>query len=156
MVTQVLNSSLELLKKGVICFIDDKEDQHSALCLLVNQLVKEGKLKDPEGFYGALLQREKVVSTGIGMGIALPHAKMGGIEEFFLSIGIISGKGIAWGSIDALNVRLIVLIGGPDGKHKEYLKNLSQITHFLKDEERRERLMNATTAEDVVKIFETC
>jgi PTS system nitrogen regulatory IIA component len=140
----------------VICFIDDKEDQHSALCLLVNQLVKEGKLKDPEGFYGALLQREKVVSTGIGMGIALPHAKMGGIEEFFLSIGIISGKGIAWGSIDALNVRLIVLIGGPDGKHKEYLKNLSQITHFLKDEERRERLMNATTAEDVVKIFETC
>jgi PTS system nitrogen regulatory IIA component len=156
LVIQVLNKFEELLKRGVICFIDDSEDQCSALSFLVNQLVEEEKLTCPEGFYQSLLQREKVVSTGIGMGIALPHAKMNGIEEFFLGIGIISGKGIPWGSIDGLNVRLIVLIGGPDGMHKEYLRNLSQITQFLKDEERRDQLVNARSIEDVVKIFETC
>ncbi len=156
MVTQVLTSFEELLKRGVICFIEDSKDQHTALSILVNQLVEEKILISPEPFYNLLLQRENVVSTGIGMGIALPHAKMNEIHDFFLAIGVVGDKGIPWGSIDGLNVRLIVLIGGPEGMYKEYLKNLSQITQFLKDEERREELMNARSIEDVVKIFDTC
>ena len=121
---------------------------------LVDLLDKKGKLKDKEAFFGAILDREKIVSTGIGIGIAIPHAKLSGYEDFFIAIGVQRGPGIEWQALDGLPVHVIFMIGGPEDKQAEYLNILSMITGAIKDETRRKALLSAKSVEQVVGLFE--
>lgn len=125
-----------------------------ALSSLIELLDKCGKLHDKGKYYRAILEREKIVSTGIGMGVAIPHAKLIDYEEFFVAIGIQQTPGIEWNSLDNVPVRLIFMIGGPDQKQTEYLHILSRITMAIKDGERRKKLLNAKTAGEVISLFE--
>ncbi len=111
---------------------------------------------DQKLVFDAVMQRERVISTGIGIGIAIPHAKIAGIEEFSVGIGIVRHEGIEWDAIDNLPVKLILLICGPDDRHKEYLQLLSELTKKIKQETVRQALFSAKTEEEVVKIFEEC
>ena len=88
------------------------------------------------------------------MGIAIPHAKIEDCNDFFIAIGIHSGNGIDWKSIDGLDVKLIFLIGGPKDLHQEYLTLLSKLTQTIKDEKTRQGLLQAKSAEEVLKFFE--
>ncbi|MFI5333723.1 MAG: PTS sugar transporter subunit IIA [Chlamydiales bacterium] len=125
-----------------------------ALRALVEVLDADGALQDKEAYYSAILNREKIVSTGIGMGVAIPHAKLEGYEDFFIAIGIQQGQGLEWNSLDGAPVRLIIMIGGPANQQTEYLYILSKITIAIKDEERRKKLLKAKTAEEVVALFQ--
>jgi len=132
----------------------DVHTQNEALETLVNLLDKEGKLHDREAFFEAILDREKIISTGIGIGVAIPHAKLQGYDDFFVAIGIQKDEGIQWKALDGLPVRLIFMIGGPEDQQTEYLNILSMITTAIKDEECRKALLKAKSARDVVAIFE--
>ncbi len=125
-----------------------------ALEALVDQLAKKKKLKDKDRFFKAILEREKIVSTGIGMGVAVPHAKLKGLNEFFIAIGIQKNTGLEWNALDKAPVRIIFMIGGPDDRQTEYLQILSRLTHTVKDEEIRKKLLKAQEAEEVLKLFE--
>ncbi|KIC76173.1 hypothetical protein DB42_EA00450 [Neochlamydia sp. EPS4] len=114
------------------------EDRDEALHAMVENLHQNRFLHDKEAFYQAILEREKVVSTGIGMGVAIPHAKLKGYESFFIAIGILQ-KGVDWNSLDGSPVRIIIMIGGPDDKQTEYLQILSALTTAVKDENRRKK-----------------
>ena len=127
----------------------DVQNKQDAISILVDQMSGDKKL-----IFDAVMKREKVISTGIGIGIALPHAKLDGLEEFQITIGIINHDGIDWQSIDELPVKLIILICGPDDKHKEYLKLLSELTKKIKQENFRQALFLAKSREEVVKIFQ--
>jgi PTS system nitrogen regulatory IIA component len=102
------------------------------------------------------MQRERVVSTGIGIGIAIPHAKIEEIDDFYVAIGIIKNEGVDWDAIDHLPVKLVLLICGPQERHGEYLQLLSKLTKKIKEEETRRALFVAKTEEEVVKIFQEC
>lgn len=128
------------------------DDRDSALRSLVDLLDSEGRLKDKEFFYQAIMEREQIVSTGIGMSVAVPHAKLSGYETFFIAIGI-HPKGIAWESLDGVPVRLIFMIGGPDDKQTEYLQLLSRLTLAIKDEERRKKILQLTNPQDIIALF---
>lgn len=132
----------------------DVEDQQQGLIALVDLLDKEGKLQDREAFFQAILNREKIVSTGIGIGVAIPHAKLSGYEDFFIAIGVQQGKGIEWQALDGLPVHVIFMIGGPEDKQAEYLNILSMITAAIKEEARRKALFAAKTVEEVIDLFE--
>jgi nitrogen PTS system EIIA component len=125
-----------------------------ALRKLVEVLKRTGKVRDEERFYRAILDREKIVSTGIGMGVAIPHAKMEGYTDFFIAIGIQGKPGLEWNALDNGPVRLIFMIGGPDNKQTDYLHILSKLTRAIKDEERRKKLLKAKTPEEIVALFE--
>lgn len=140
------------LDKSLVVFLDEK-NRDGAISCLVDALAKEGRLDDPEKFHSAILEREKIVSTGIGIGVAIPHAKITGCPGFFIAVGIQKGKGLEWNAIDGSLVRLVFMIGGPDNKQTEYLKILSSLTQAIKDETRRKRLLKCKTAEDVLRIF---
>ncbi|MFZ0566299.1 MAG: PTS sugar transporter subunit IIA [Chlamydiales bacterium] len=120
---------------------------------LVDMLDREGVLKDREPFYQAILEREKIVSTGIGMGVAVPHAKLPRYKTFFIAIGI-HPKGVAWDALDGVPVRLVFMIGGPDDKQTEYLQLLSRLTLALKDEERRKKILQLNHPEDIIALFQ--
>jgi PTS system nitrogen regulatory IIA component len=134
----------------------ESETRDDALREIVSLLQRNGKLKDPDAFYLAVLEREKIISTGIGLAVAVPHAKLQGYDEFFIAVGIQIKKGIEWNALDAAPVRLVFMIGGPDDKQTEYLKILSLLTLAIKNEERRKKLMKACSAKEVIDLFAGC
>ncbi|MGH2612679.1 MAG: PTS sugar transporter subunit IIA, partial [Rhabdochlamydiaceae bacterium] len=137
----------QLFKKdgpvSITHYLDDRlvvflqaETQLQAIGELIEALDLAHQLKDKERFRLAILDREKIVSTGIGLGVAIPHAKLPGYEQFFIAIGIQEGQGIEWNSLDGSQVHLIFMIGGPDNRQTEYLNILSRLTMAIKDSDR--------------------
>lgn len=143
----------DYLDPELITFLD-VDDQNGALTALIDLLDRQEKLKDKEAFFQAILEREKIVSTGIGIGIAIPHAKLSGYDEFFIAIGIQKNRGIDWKALDDLPVHVIFMIGGPEDQQAEYLNILSMITTAIKDENVRKALFAAKTKEEVIALFE--
>lgn len=142
----------DYLDSRLIAFLE-VEDRDAAIQALIDRLDRIGKVPDPGAFRKAVLEREKVVSTGIGMGIALPHAKFKGFPEFFIAIGILPKKGVDWNALDQAPVQLIFLIGGPDDKQAQYLQILSQLTSTIRDQAFRRKLLQAGTIEEVLALF---
>lgn len=136
-----------------LIFFFDVTTKDEALKMLVDRAVVVKKLPEAERFHQAILDREKIVSTGIGMGVAIPHAKLPTYNDFFIAVAILK-TGIDWNALDGAPVRLIFLIGGPDDKQTEYLKILSSLTSVLRDEELRKQLIAATSAKEVANLFE--
>lgn len=132
----------------------DSLDRDTALNALVNQLHLGKKIADPDAFLQAIIEREKIVSTSVGMGVAIPHAKIPGLHDFFIAIGILN-KGVDWNALDGNPVRLIFLIGGPDDKQTEYLQILSGLTLAIKDEERRKKLLTLNSPNDIIALFKS-
>jgi PTS system nitrogen regulatory IIA component len=124
-----------------------------ALKQLVHTAYLAGKLDNEDLFYQAIVEREKIVSTGIGMGAAIPHAKLHSYDQFFIVIGILH-KAVEWHALDGAPVRLIFMIGGPDDKQTEYLQLLSNLTQAIKSEERRKNLLTLSTPQEIVELFE--
>ena len=120
---------------------------------IVDYTYEAGKIKNKDFFLKKVMQREKIVSTAIGLSIAIPHAKSNDIDDFFISIGIQKKHNIKWPSIDNLGVRLVFLIGGPDNRQNEYLQLLSKLTSFIKDEKVRKNLLKSNSKEDILTIF---
>ena len=141
------------LDEQLVRFLD-VDSQTEAIAQLINCLDEAGKLLDKEVFHSAILEREKIVSTGIGIGVAIPHAKLAGYTDFFIAIGIQKGRGIEWQALDGAPVRIIFMIGGPENRQTEYLKILSMLTSAIKDEERRKKLLKASSGREVLKIFQ--
>jgi PTS system nitrogen regulatory IIA component len=121
---------------------------------LVHRIYQAGKLEDEEAFYQAIMNREKIVSTGIGMGVAIPHAKLLSYNQFFIAVGVLQ-KPVDWHALDGAPVRLVFMIGGPDDKQTEYLQILSSLTQAIKDEERRKKLMTLRQPDAMIELFET-
>lgn len=140
------------LKAPLIVFLD-ASTRDEAIHALIDRLDAEKKLPDRELFCKAIFEREELVSTGIGLGVAIPHAKLKGFKDFFIAVGIQQKKGIEWNAIDKAPVRLIFLIGGPDHRQSEYLKILSQLTMAIKDPPLRKTLMNVASAQEALNCF---
>jgi len=145
---------LQLIQKGVVCFLD-VISRNEAIHQLVEALLNAGEIQTYEQFFDAILKREQIVSTGIGMGVAIPHAKLENFDHFFLAVGIQKvNKGIEWGALDGAPVRLIFMIGGPNNQQTNYLKILSSLTMAIKDESRRIKILSSQSREQVVALFQ--
>lgn len=120
---------------------------------LVHHIYTSGKIEDEEAFYHAIIEREKIVSTGIGMGVAIPHAKLPSYDQFFIALGVLQ-KPVDWHALDGAPVRLVFMIGGPDDKQTEYLQILSSLTQAIKDEERRKKLLTLQQPSAMIELFQ--
>lgn len=143
----------DYLDEKLILFLN-ATSRDAALTALVDQAYAEGRIPDKDAFYQAIIEREKLVSTGIGMGVAIPHAKMAGYDEFFIAIAVLQ-KGVNWQSLDNAPVRIIFLIGGPDDKQTEYLQILSTLTVLIKNEELRKKMLTLNSQEAIIRLFQT-
>lgn len=134
---------------GNICFLKAKS-RDEAIEIMINNL---DNLTEKDLFHKAILEREKIVSTGIGMGVAIPHAKLPSIKSFFINIAVQKDKGIDWDAIDKAPVRLIFMIGGPEDRQDEYLQILSHLTVIIKDENLRKKLINSDSPSEVINLL---
>lgn len=133
-------------------YFTDCEVKDEILENMVDLCFAAGKVKDLEEFKTAIFEREAIMSTGIGLGVAVPHAKIAGIDEFFITVGILH-EAVDWQAIDDKPVSIVFLIGGPDNRQKDYLKILSKLVLFSKNESRRNALMQATSPEEIIEHF---
>ncbi len=141
------------LNENLISYLEAK-DRDEALKILVETLSKNGMLQDKKVYYRALLEREKIVSTGIGMGVAIPHAKLKECNNFFIAIGIQRETGLDWDALDKAPVKLIFMIGGPDNRQTEYLQILSRLTSVIKHEETRKKMLKTNNLSEILHLFE--
>lgn len=146
-----MNKISKYLDSELVAFID-ANTRDEVVHALVDLTYSKSKISDKDAFYAAVINREKIVSTGIGMAVAIPHAKLTNFDDFFITIGILS-KGVDWNTIDDSLVRIVFMIGGPDDKQTEYLQILSGITSVVKDEKRRKQMINASSAQEIIEIL---
>lgn len=134
-----------------ILFID-KTDKAEILKEMAAKASEMNLVTNLDEFTKALLERETLISTGIGLGIAIPHTKIHSIPDFFVMVGMPT-EPVNWDSIDSLPVQTVFLIGGPDGQQKKYLQILSKLSLLIKNDQRREQLFSATSKEDIAAMF---
>ncbi|UCF72274.1 MAG: PTS sugar transporter subunit IIA [Deltaproteobacteria bacterium] len=99
-----------------------------------------------------LLERERLGSTGIGDGIALPHGKLKGLDKLLVSFGR-SLDGLGFDAIDEKPAYLFFLLLAPENSAGMHLKSLAKISRMLKDGNFRQRLMGAKSREDIYNII---
>ena len=113
----------------------------------------QGRIKvDSEAMLHVLLERERLGSTGIGDGIAIPHGKLPGLEEMVVSFGR-SREGIAFEAMDGKPVHLFFLLMAPENSAGQHLKALAKISRMLKDANFRKNLLEAKMHEDLFRII---
>ena len=95
-------------------------------------------MTDGARLLAAIHEREKIMSTGIGLGIAIPHAKIPSVKDFVVGFAKID-QGIDFNSLDGKPVHFVVMIAGPDHQQERYLQLLARITLKLKDAAVRRR-----------------
>jgi len=108
-------------------------------------------VQDFQKFRKEVFHRESIVSTGIGMGVALPHVKTGSVRSFFITVGVFR-KGVDWDSLDGKPVQIAFLIGGPEN-HQQYLQILAKLTLIIRNEQKRRALIEASSPEQVLEQF---
>ncbi len=113
---------------------------------------RAGMALDSEEMLKTLLERERLGSTGIGDGIAIPHGKMAGLKEMVVSFGR-SRKGIDFETLDGKPANLFFLLMAPENSAGLHLKALAKISKMLKDQAFRSRLMEARLRDGLFKII---
>ena len=114
--------------------------------------VEKGFAPSAVEIYEGLEAREKLISTAVGDGVAIPHTRCEGPTDIFILIAR-SRQGIDFDSLDGGLTHLFVTIIGPPGADKDQLKVLSRTARFLKRKEFRQGVMAATTSEEIVQVL---
>ncbi len=96
----------------------------------------------------AVVQREKILSTGLGRGVALAHGTTDAVDRIVIALGI-SRQGIEYGAVDQAAVHLLFVIINPPGRQVEYLLALAAVTRMIRDEDFRRSLQGEAPAEEI-------
>ena len=113
------------------CFLD-ATTKETALRAMIEVLATSDRVQDRAALADAVFKREDIMSTGIGLGLAVPHVRIASVSKLVMAIGI-SRPGISdYVSLDDLPVHVVFLIAAPEGQHFEYLKLLAAISSRAK------------------------
>lgn len=142
-----------LLKAEQIQFLSSSSKE-GVLEELIQLISQSPHILDEKAFGKAVFERESIMSTGIGLGLAIPHVKVKSVTDLTLAVGI-SKSGIEWGSLDGQPVHIIFLIAGSEDQHELYLRILSKIILVLKNEKRRKKIIEANDVQTIIDQFQT-
>ncbi|MBQ7629534.1 MAG: PTS sugar transporter subunit IIA [Selenomonadaceae bacterium] len=143
----------DLLKNASIDLGAKVKDKQDAISHLVDLMDKGGNLKNKEQYKKDVLAREASGTTGLGDGIATPHAKSAGVKAPGLAAMTIP-NGIDFQSMDGNPARLFFAIAAPDGGNDEHLMILSKLATMVMDPDFKEALIKAKTKEEFLKIID--
>lgn len=131
--------------------LDLKAKNRDEVLIELSKLLEKSENIDSEDndVYKALIDREKLGSTGIGKGVAIPHAKTESAKKLTVAFGV-SRKGIDFKSLDDENVNLFFVFASPNRDSQIYLKVLARISRLIREEEFRTRLYNCSSSEEVI------
>jgi len=122
---------------------------------LVALMAENERVTDPEALIEALMVRERIQTTGIGHGMALPHATAEGVKGLIMALGI-SREGVDFESLDNQPVQLIFLLAGEPRLQTSFLSILSKISRFFRKEEFRNRVLKAGSNQEIIALIRLC
>ncbi len=124
---------------------------------IINELVdlfkEDERVKDLESMRLAVHEREKIMSTGVGKGFAIPHAKTNSVNDIIAAFGKID-EPVDFQALDGQQVNLVFLLVGKENLVGPHIKLLSRISRMMNKEEFRDSLQKAKTAEEIYTLFE--
>ena len=124
-----------------------------AIDKMVDLVGNSGNLNNKEEYKKAIIAREEMSTTGIGEGVAIPHAKTKAVNKACLASGV-SKDGIDYESFDGSLSHLFFMIAAPDGANDTHLEVLSRLSTILMDEEFRNSLINATSVDEFIALID--
>lgn len=143
----------ELLTKETIIVDLKSTTKSDVIDELANKLDAAGKLNNKEQFKKAIWKRENEFSTGIGEGIAIPHAKTSAVKTPALAFGR-SKSGIDYDSLDGNSSHIFFMIAASEGAHNDHLDTLSRLSSMLMNENFRKKLMGANSEEEILSLID--
>ncbi len=143
---------LDILEKDSIVTELKGGTKKQVLEELIEALVERKPQLDRERLMSVLLERERLGSTGIGDGIAIPHGKLKDLDQLTLSFGK-SSRGVDFESMDGKPVHLFFLLVAPESSAGIHLRALAKIARLLKNGSVRKRLGNVTSREEIYAVI---
>ena len=128
------------------------EDKFDAINALVDTFVDvmDGELL--EEIREAIISREKIMSTGVGQGLAIPHGKTDAIDENYVAFARLK-EPIEFNSIDSKPVQLIFLMVSPYSDQRSHIRLLSRVSTLMNYDDFRSNLLNVPNHEDLIELF---
>lgn len=143
---------VDLLDSSAIVANLSATEKNAVLAELAAAAIK-GESSLEQGMVVQVLQeRERLGSTGIGDGVAIPHGKLKKLDQLLLSFGR-SPKGVDFDSLDGKPAQLFFLLLAPEEAVGVHLKTLARISKLLKSAATRQKLLTADSAEDIFRII---
>ncbi|PAU95760.1 hypothetical protein CK503_01485 [Aliifodinibius salipaludis] len=115
----------------------------------LEDMVSDNELKE---IREAVFERERIMSTGVGKGLAIPHGKASGITQTYAAFAILN-EPVDYEAIDSEPVNMVFLLVGPQASNNLHIKMLSRISRLMNNSEFRERLRSCSTAKEIIEAF---
>jgi len=142
----------DIINEDLILVPLEEQTQEAVVREMIRFLSSREYIHDPNHIFDIIMERERILSTGIGSGIAIPHGKTEGLEDPIVALGI-SKKGIDYKALDKKEVYLVFLLLTSDHDKGMHIRLLSRISRLLNKTECRMALMDANSPEEAVRII---
>lgn len=127
-------------------------DKESALRSVAALLVKPEERLNEETVYEVLAERERLASTGVGSGVAIPHGRYQGVDDLRAAVAV-HKDGVSFDAVDGRPVRILVGILGPLSSPQKHLAVLAQVSRVLRQEAVRQALIAASDRDEAYRLL---
>jgi PTS system nitrogen regulatory IIA component len=142
----------DLVRTDLTCILEET-NKSEAILKLIDLVRKAGLVTDVAALTRDIFYREQLMSTGVGLGLAIPHVRFKGITMPVIAIGV-KPRGIPdYQSIDDRPVTIVIMILVGENQHKEHIRLLAQIVAIFKNEETRNAVIAAASADEICSIL---
>jgi len=142
----------DILNEKVIVTKLPGTTKSEVLNAMIDLAATSDRVIDKEKMRSAILEREKIMSTGVGSGFAIPHGKTDAVQDIVAAFAI-TEQPIDYQSLDDQPVRIIFLLVGKDNSVGPHIKLLSRISRLMNKEEFRKRLIDSESSSEILQIF---
>ena len=142
----------ELLNPGVIISDLKGNKKEDVINELVDLFKNDSRVQDLDKVRSAVLDREKIMSTGVGKGFAIPHGKTNSISDIIAAFGKTRNP-VDYDALDNQPVHLVFLLVGKDNLVSKHIKLLSRISRMMNKDDFRNSLLEANSVEEILDIF---
>ena len=147
-----LDSISQILKPSEIYFVD-VEEKVEVFDFLIEKMSKHDAVKDKSELRQAIYDREELMSTGIGLGIGVPHVRINSIKDITMCVAINKNGFKGYESLDSEPVKIVFMIGANQDQHVQYIKLLSQLSKKIKSEGVSDQLLSTNDPKTIISLI---
>ncbi|WP_372712952.1 PTS sugar transporter subunit IIA [Ilyobacter sp.] len=142
---------IDYLTSKLLTVVSGKKDKEEVIRLLADMASENSNaVENKQLFLERLFQREEVGTTGIGMGIVVPHARCESLNKIIIAVALLENP-IEFNTPDGVPAKLVILVGAPKNNNKEYLDLLAKIARKFRNKDYRENILEASSKEELIE-----
>ena len=142
----------DILTENLVVIGLEGDSKDEIINSMIDVVSASTKVLDKDKVREAILEREKIMSTGVGNGFAIPHGKTDAVSDIVAAFAVTANP-IDYHSLDEKPVRLVFLLVGKDNMVGPHIKLLSRISRLMNKEEFRKRLLELKSSKEVLDMF---